>query len=81
MEWKHKVPKELADRIVKLIHNITKTNTNFIGEDGEIIATMQPERLGTIHESARKIMLGEIDFSSITVEEAAKLNGVKPGYK
>jgi sugar diacid utilization regulator len=80
MEWKHKIPKELAERIVKMINGITGTNVNFMGEDGEIIATMQKERLGTIHEVARKIINGEIDYAAVTNEEAIELGGVKPGY-
>lgn len=80
MEWKHKVPKELAEKIVKMLNTITGTNVNFMGEGGEIIATIQKERLGTIHEAARKIMNGEIEYASVTNEEAAKLDGVKPGY-
>ncbi|KGG81174.1 chemotaxis protein [Caloranaerobacter azorensis H53214] len=78
--WKHKVSKELAERIVNLIHEVTDNNVNFMGEGGEIIATMQPERLGTIHQGAKKIMNGEIDELAITEEEAEKMEGVKAGY-
>lgn len=80
MEWKHRVPKELAEKIVNMLNKITRTNVNFMGENGEIIATIQKERLGTIHEAARKIMNGEIEYSAVTSEEAAKYEGIKPGY-
>lgn len=78
--WKHKVPKELAEKIVKMINNITGNNVNFMGEGGEIIATIQKERLGTIHEAARKIMAGEIEYAAVTKEQAEGLKGVMPGY-
>lgn len=78
--WKHFVPKELAERIVQMIYEVTGNNVNFMGEGGEIIATKQPERLGTIHDGARKIMAGQADEVPITVEDASKMQGVKPGY-
>jgi sugar diacid utilization regulator len=78
--WSHKVPKELAEKIVKMINNITGNNVNFMGNGGEIIATMQKERLGNIHEAARKIMAGEIEYAAVTKEQAEGLKGVLPGY-
>lgn len=44
------------------------------------MATTQKERLGTIHEGARKILAGEWDESHITEEDARSLSGVRPGY-
>lgn len=78
--WKHKVSKELAEKIVTMIHDVTGNNVNFMGEGGEIIATMQPERLGTIHQGAKRIMNGEIDELAITKEDEEKMEGVKAGY-
>lgn len=80
LNWPHQVPKELADHVVQLIYEVTGNNVNFMGENGEIIATKQPERLGTIHAAAHKIMAGEVDEIAITVEEADSMQGVKPGY-
>lgn len=80
MSWPHQVSKVLAERIVDMIHSVTGNNVNFMGEGGEIIATKQPERLGTIHDAARKIMAGEADEIAITSEDAQKVEGVKPGY-
>lgn len=80
MEWKHKIPKDLAEKTVEMLNNITGKNVNVMGEGGEIIATAQKERLGSIHEAAKKIISGEIKSASITVEEAEKLKGVLPGY-
>lgn len=80
LNWPHQVPKELADHVVQLIYEVTGNNVNFMGEGGEIIATKQLERLGTIHAGAHKIMAGEVDEIAITVEEADNMRGVKPGY-
>lgn len=80
MAWKHQVPKELSERVVQIIHEVTGNNVNFMGEDGEIIATKQPDRLGTFHAGAQKIMSGQADEVAITTEDASKMIGVKPGY-
>lgn len=80
MAWKHQVPKELSERVVQIIHEVTGNNVNFMGEDGEIIATKQADRLGTFHAGAQKIMSGQADEVAITTEDASKMVGVKPGY-
>lgn len=80
MVWKHQIPKELAEKTVDTLYNVTGMNVNIMGEGGEIIATAQKERLGTIHEIAKKIMSGEISSSATTLEEADNLKGVLPGY-
>jgi methyl-accepting chemotaxis protein len=79
-QWRHRVKKDLAQRVVDIIHNITKNNVQFMGNGGEIIATTQPERLGTIHEGAKKVMSGVSDFAAITEEDAKNMTGVLPGY-
>lgn len=80
MSWKHRVSKELAEKVVHMLHNITGSNVNFMGEGGEIIATVQKHRLGTIHEGARNIMEGKADFVAITPEQAQSMEGVLPGF-
>lgn len=80
MAWKHQVPKELAELIVGMIHEVTGSNVNFMGEGGEIIATKQPERLGSIHTGAKRIMAGEVDEVAISSQDALQMEGVKPGY-
>lgn len=80
MAWNHQVPKELAERVVQIIYEVTGSNVNLMGEGGEIIATKQPERLGTIHAGAQKIMNGQAEEVAITVADASQLQGVKPGY-
>lgn len=50
MEEQGQFPVEIADKIVKMLHQVTGENVNFMGEGGVIIATMQPKRLGRVHE-------------------------------
>jgi len=78
--WKHQIPKELAEKTVEMLYNITGMNINIMGEGGEIIATVQKERLGTIHEIAKKILNGEMESSATTLEQSKNLKGVLPGY-
>ncbi|WP_093795156.1 methyl-accepting chemotaxis protein [Sporomusa acidovorans] len=80
MEWKHRISKEVAENIVRIIHEATGHNVNIMGEGGEIIATMQPHRLGTIHEGGRRVVSGEAAFVSLTSEQAAAMEGVLAGY-
>ncbi|CQR70342.1 Methyl-accepting chemotaxis protein 3 [Sporomusa ovata DSM 2662] len=80
MEWRHRISKEVAENIVRIIHEATGHNVNVMGEGGEIIATMQPHRLGTIHEGGRRVVSGEEDYVSLTSEQAATMEGVLAGY-
>jgi uncharacterized protein YoxC len=80
MEWRHQISQKLADSVVNILHEATGRNVNIMGENGEIIATMQKNRLGSIHEGGRKVMSGEVDYVSITSEMAATMQGVLAGY-
>ena len=80
MSWVHQVPKDVAEKVVQIIHEVTGNNVQFMGEGGEIIASTQPHRIGTIHEGARKVMAGELDYAAITEEMAKEMTGVLPGY-
>ncbi|MFZ7104915.1 MAG: methyl-accepting chemotaxis protein [Peptococcaceae bacterium] len=80
MSWSHKIPKELSEKIVQMLHDVTGSNVHVQGEEGEIIATTQPHRLGFKHPAARDIMAGTKDFVAISEEEAATMEGVLAGY-
>lgn len=80
MGWDHQVKKDLAEKIVEILHEVTGNNVQFMGENGEIIATTQPHRLGTIHQGAKEVMAGRKDYAAITKEEAEEIEGVLPGY-
>lgn len=73
-------PIELANSIVESLHEVTGDNVNFMGQDGKIIAAIQKERIGSIHDGAKRIMSGAVDELAITIEDAKKLNGAMPGY-
>ena len=80
MDIEEQFPVELASNIVNMLNEVTNSNVNFMNREGVIIATKQPERLGTIHEGAKRIMSGEVDELAISLEAAEKLEGVLPGY-
>ncbi len=80
MEWKHQISKKVAENIVNILYEATGHNVNIMGENGEIIATMQKHRLGTIHEGGRRVMAGEAEYVAITSEMAATMKGVLAGY-
>ncbi len=72
--------REIAKRIVDLVHEATGSNVNLMGPGGLIIASSDPKREGSVHEGARRIMAGELDEIAISPEMAASMSGVKPGY-
>ena len=80
MVWEHKVSKELAERIVDILNEVTGSNVQFMGNDGEIIATTQPHRLGDIHEGAKNVLSGKWDEAALSTEDAEKMEGALPGY-
>lgn len=80
MSNKYTVSKELCNKIINILHKVTDNNVQFMGEGGEIIASTQKERIGTIHEGAKRIMDGSIEFASITVDDAKDMKGVLLGY-
>ncbi len=80
MAWEHGVTKELADKIVEMLYEVTGNIVNVIGNGGEILSSVQEERIGTIHEGGRRIMIGEVDEVAITPEMAKNMQGAKPGY-
>jgi sugar diacid utilization regulator len=67
------------EEIIHTLYEETGQHVNIMGAGGRILVATRPERIGTIHEKARQIMLGEIDEAMVTEEEAAQLEGVRPG--
>ncbi len=80
MSWEHNVSKELAERIVDILNEVTGNNVQFMGNQGEIIATTQPHRLGDIHEGAKNVISGKWDEAALSTEDAEKMEGALPGY-
>ncbi len=75
-----KVPLELAEKVVKKLHEITGNKVNFMGRGGVVLASAQPERIGTIHEGGKIIMSGQKDEIAITREMAETMEGALHGY-
>jgi hypothetical protein len=75
-----KVPLELAEKVVKILHEITGNKVNFMGTGGIILASAQPERVGTTHEGGKIIMSGQKNEIAITREMAATMEGALHGY-
>lgn len=80
LQSKSKVPLELAERVVRMLREITGNKVNFMGEGGIILASAQPERVGTVHEGGRIIMSGQKDEIAITREMAETMEGALHGY-
>lgn len=71
------------DFIKELVSSISKeigSNVNVMDQKGIIIASSSPERIGTTHEGAKKIMNGEVKEIAVSIEDAERMQGVKPGY-
>ncbi|WP_437349649.1 methyl-accepting chemotaxis protein [Paenibacillus humicus] len=67
------------DEIVMILHEETGQNVNLMGAGGVILSTTRPERKGTVHEGAKKIMEGLLNEAMITEEDALRMEGVRPG--
>ncbi len=66
-----------ADHIVKEVNSAVGMNINFMNEQGIIIASTDPERIGQIHEGARAILEKKLD--ELLVKEDDDEHGVKEG--
>ncbi|MEG6615473.1 sugar diacid recognition domain-containing protein [Peptococcaceae bacterium 1198_IL3148] len=80
MSTKGLIPIELANKMVQILHKVTGNHVQFMGKNGLIVASTQENRIGTIHEGAKKVMAGEIEFAAITETDAQNIPGVLPGY-
>lgn len=69
-----------ARYVVDMVHQATGHIVNVMGEGGRILASSMPERVGTIHEGASRIMSGQIDEIAIDEAMARSMTGVRPGY-
>ncbi|MFQ3547010.1 MAG: sugar diacid recognition domain-containing protein [Termitinemataceae bacterium] len=80
MKHAYSIKPDLAKKIVTDIKTVSGADANVISYDGLIIASYDPNRVGTIHEAGRRIMHGEMDEIAITPEMAASMKGTRPGY-
>lgn len=68
---------ELARRFIEQVTQYTEYNINIMDETGVIIASRDPERVGTYHEVADRIIHGSKDI--IVVHDDRTFPGVLPG--
>lgn len=68
---------ELARRFIERISEYTDYNVNIMNADGVIIASRDPERIGSYHEIADRIVHGHEDV--VYVSEGEHYRGVQPG--
>lgn len=76
----YRILERVGQEVVEIVAKETGENVHIMGAGGVIIATTQPERKGTVHEGAKKLLAGEIDEAFITEEDCKHLQGVRPGY-
>ncbi len=76
----YSLSKELSERVVSIIHEITNGDVNIMTGNGVIIASADPRRVGTIHEGGARIMRGECKEIAITPEMVQTIKGAKAGY-
>lgn len=76
----YRILERVGQEVVQMVAQEAGENVHIMGAGGVIIATTQPERKGTVHEGAKKLLAGEIDEAFITEEDCQNLTGVLPGY-
>lgn len=67
-----KISSESAQSIVMEIGNIVGQNINMMDEKGYIIASTDPDRVGSFHEGARRILDRHLDELYIKPEDATE---------
>ncbi|MDR0923372.1 MAG: CdaR family transcriptional regulator, partial [Hungatella sp.] len=68
---------ELAKKFIEQVTQYTEYNINIMNEQGVIIASRDPKRVGSFHEVAYYIVTGNEDIVVTSTEE--DYPGVKPG--
>ena len=67
----------LAKKFVERIAKYTDYNINIMNDQGIIIASRNPERIGTFHETAYNMIRSNLEISSVSKGDA--LLGVQNG--
>lgn len=80
IEQIYEILRRIGPQVVEMVASETGENVHIMGKGGIIIATTQPERKGTVHEGAKRLLAGEINEAFITEEDCLHLTGVRPGY-
>lgn len=67
-----KIPQTIAQEIVEEISTEINEHINFMNEEGIIIASTDPKRIGVLHEGAQKIITEKLPELYITLEMETK---------
>ena len=70
------IRQKTAQQIVDTVKSVCGFDINFIGEDGIVLASTDPERIGSFHEAGRQAILAG---GSIEVAEDNRFYGAKKG--
>jgi carbohydrate diacid regulator len=71
---------EACTKVVAMVHEATGLIVNIMGDGGRILASSMPERIGSIHEGASRIMAGTVEEIAIDEMMATTMKGVRPGF-
>lgn len=70
--------RKIAQKIADEVMNSLGYNINVMNENGIIIGSSSPQRIGTYHETAMKA-ISHCETCEVTEAEAEQLQGVRPG--
>ena len=71
------ISRDLAEKFIEQVTKHTDYNVNIMDEDGVIVASRDPERIGQYHEIAYRIVHGKDDIVDTT--EFSGIANVRPG--
>jgi methyl-accepting chemotaxis protein len=71
---------EYAQELCDVLSRELGSIVSFMGEAGRIVASSARERIGDIHDTAARIMAGEIDERDVTKWQAMRSSGMREGY-
>ncbi len=71
---------EFAQELCDVLSRELGSVISFMGQGGRIVASSARERIGDTHDTAARIMAGEIDEREVTKWQAFRSTGMREGY-
>lgn len=71
---------EYAQELCDVLSSELGSVISFMGQGGRIVASSARKRIGDIHDTAARIMTGEIDEREVTKWQAMRSAGMREGY-
>ncbi|TDL61157.1 hypothetical protein E2R56_30005 [Rhodococcus qingshengii] len=71
-----KITSEVGQSVIEEMQKITEHNINFINDEGIIIASMDSNRIGDVHDGALQVLQTK---QKVVVYEENQFSGAKPG--